>query len=459
MRAVNPASVLHYLDYAEVFSSDDFARHRANATDGGAYTAVFTKDWFGTSDPISGDVINGRWSEAEVAITGADDFYENEGIPETKFFDDEIYSPEMTEIFGSNHAVSPFGYQTVPWSIHSSRKLKRFNNYGGMATYDPPIPVPEIYWDWRDGVSCANMADYVTDAVDQTYETASFNAETKSHGNAHFAFAGGYADNDQTFRDEFGFTDYDILSLYWMDHFFKKTSVKGSAHHSDALTNGWVWGCDMPIYNNTVGELAQIDFQALGKDGGVLDSCYVEGSSSSSRESILNFLDIPNSDALSETRDRFTTDEFTDKQCDRFIELLGSRYSIEGDLVGSSAPYDPIFWVLHGSILKMYQRIRFERVLSDDAGDAVFTENTEGCSGHSAEGKLLWLNGYHFAESGLWADADPTTLTNSELASYLNPLSEEWDERFDFLFADVSYDWCPEVNAAFQEARRTKHLE
>ena len=50
-----------------------------NQMDGGAWTSMLTAKFFGTSDPISGRIVNSRWADLKVPyITEA--FYKDEGI-------------------------------------------------------------------------------------------------------------------------------------------------------------------------------------------------------------------------------------------------------------------------------------------------------------------------------------------------------------------------------------------
>ena len=65
-----------------------------NQMDGGAWTSMLTAKFFGTSDPISGRIVNSRWADLKVPyITEA--FYKDEGIdPNHTFFpkeEDEWY--------------------------------------------------------------------------------------------------------------------------------------------------------------------------------------------------------------------------------------------------------------------------------------------------------------------------------------------------------------------------------
>ena len=66
--------------------------------DGGAWTEVLTSKFFGSNDPYTGKIIDGRW--ANIALPYMDDqFYIDHGIDNTKTFfpDDEEKWVERTK--------------------------------------------------------------------------------------------------------------------------------------------------------------------------------------------------------------------------------------------------------------------------------------------------------------------------------------------------------------------------
>ena len=53
--------------------------------DGGSWTQILTSKYLGTSDPITGRIINGRWENASVPYM-TDEFMLEEGIDKTTTF-------------------------------------------------------------------------------------------------------------------------------------------------------------------------------------------------------------------------------------------------------------------------------------------------------------------------------------------------------------------------------------
>ena len=48
------------------------------------------------------------------------------------------------------------------------------------------------------------------------------------------------------------------------------------------------------------------------------------------------------------------------------MQLVCSRMSYEGDMGGSGAAMDPLFWVAHGSVDRLFQRVMFADVFTDN---------------------------------------------------------------------------------------------
>jgi hypothetical protein len=123
---VNPRVALHYLEYAQEFSSSDFDNHLKNQLDGGSWTEVLTDKFFGSNDPLTGKIINGRW--ADVVVPYMDDaFFAREGIDTSKtFFPTE--EPAWMLTLSEMHRSSPYGLLRSPWNYNPSTYITRFNN-------------------------------------------------------------------------------------------------------------------------------------------------------------------------------------------------------------------------------------------------------------------------------------------------------------------------------------------
>lgn len=94
---------------------------------------------------------------------------------------------------------------------------------------------------------------------------------------------------------------------------------------------------------------------------------------------------------------------------------------------------DPLFWIAHGAIERMFQKATFSGMFSE-----MQYVSEDHCSGHSATGRKSWLTGYHFTDESV----APQLLTNAELTNILNPTSAEYRDLLHFVYDSSSYDWC-----------------
>jgi len=95
-----------------------------------------------------------------------------------------------------------------------------------------------------------------------------------------------------------------------------------------------------------------------------------------------------------------------------------------------------VFWVSHGAIEKLYQRVLFADLLTDTD---YTTPNT--CSGHDPAGTKAWLDGYYLADRTV----NTATLTNAELTNLLDPRAESYQRLVPYVY-DSTLIGCAEVD-------------
>jgi hypothetical protein len=110
--------------------------------------------------------------------------------------------------------------------------------------------------------------------------------------------------------------------------------------------------------------------------------------------------------------------------------------SYEGDLAGSGAAMDPLFWVVHGAVDRLFQRVSFSGVLSDKVYKT--SKRSIGCSGHETTGSKRWLKGLFLDDSSI----DTSMLTNQQLAEILDPTTDAFRDLQSSIYADSEYPWC-----------------
>ena len=131
------------------------------------------------------------------------------------------------------------------------------------------------------------------------------------------------------------------------------------------------------------------------------------------------------------------------------MQLICGRMAFDGDMASSGAAHDPLFWVAHGAVERLYQRVVFEGILADTEYRQSEVDKVT-CSGHTADGTKAWLKGYQFED----ASVDPTTLTNAELADVLDPTGDKYRDYLNFVYDDSTWSWCDGFDGLFETARK-----
>ena len=101
---------------------------------------------------------------------------------------------------------------------------------------------------------------------------------------------------------------------------------------------------------------------------------------------------------------------------------------------------DPLFWVAHGAMERLFQRTVFAEKLRDMA----FT-STSLCSGHDYAAGKTWLDGFYFTDESVVAQK----VTNAELTAILDPRSVKYRDYINFVYDTDSYTYCNNSAAWF----------
>lgn len=67
------------------------------------------------------------------------------------------------------------------------------------------------------------------------------------------------------------------------------------------------------------------------------------------------------------------------------------------------------------------------------------------CSGHNAEEKKAWLDGYYFIDQSVIT----SDLTNSELTLILDPKSTQYRDMINFVYDVADFTWCEDASNWF----------
>jgi hypothetical protein len=103
---------------------------------------------------------------------------------------------------------------------------------------------------------------------------------------------------------------------------------------------------------------------------------------------------------------------------------------------------DPLFWVAHGAVERLFQKAVFSNIFSD----MVYPNAEElSCSGHDSGSSKFWLQGYYFADESIKSEE----LTNAELTNILVPTSDEYRDLINFVYDTADYSYCEDSESWF----------
>jgi len=387
LRLVNPRVSLHYIDYFEMFTSQAYRRnHMANPLDGGAWNEILSDKYFGSNDPATGRIVDSLWESSSIPIVD-DAFYSREGIDNTKPFFEAEANDWM--LIGANHRKSPVGLLRSPWNFNPAAYTVRYGNVN-MQKLSSVIQL-NLY----SGANCDLLREFIVrNVVGKPLENMLLSAEDGSHGNIHFAFGGSGGDTcivaDNQLRVDHGFTTEDLVAISICSQTFFKVP-----YHSDFV-------------NSKTGTCSDKYFESENSFYQLVDE-YFRHCSTSTIPSYFYDAKIPLSVRTSA------------------MKLICNRMQFDSDMEGSGAATDPLFWVAHGNVERLLQKVMIADVLTDK----IFpTSSTPVCSGHARDGVKPWLKGFYFEDPAV----DAASLTNQQLLQVLDPTSTKYQDLVSYVY-------------------------
>ena len=132
------------------------------------------------------------------------------------------------------------------------------------------------------------------------------------------------------------------------------------------------------------------------------------------------------------------------------MKIIANMFPFDGDLAGSAAAQDPLFWVAHGSVERLFQRAVFENMFTDMIYNDGYVFPSY-CSGHAGDATKSWLKGFYFVDESIAAE----TLTNAQLTAYLVPDSDEYRDLINFVYDSGDFSsFCADSNSWFTYLER-----
>lgn len=344
---------------------------------------------------------------------------------------------------GDAHLRSPYGYLRPPWNYNNRASVSRFHNelrIADTSNLDPTLT------DFFTGADCDDLEDFLREDVVgsplNTYLTKVKNKHTKLHS----SFGGNGGDRARSvfeeLRTSYGFTEDDMLVLIEASTKFYKKYVPQKSYYADDEYPEYPLDCtDDPWDNDSQALKIDADTAPGDIDGPSCQcSAYYLKSEDNMRDLIDMYMDKFTRD--DEIPQYYTTEKLWNlsfKKKKEVMSLLCDFMIFEGDFVASASPIDPIFWVSHGPVERLFQKIKSADLMAD------FDYTVESnCSGHAPWGVKKWLSGYWFIDSKVNVES----LTNEQLLSVLDPTSDYYRDYIHYVYDNAEIG-CEGVDAFF----------
>ena len=181
------------------------------------------QEWFGSNDPVSGTVRDGRWAYTRIPYLNGDFYWDEMIDPEHTFFPTEETAWMAMSL---PHLQNPYGLLRSPWNYNPSPYLTRFNNVNQIPLVGVSNQAKMAYM----GATCADYTSFVqTYAANRPYSEYLYNSEDAVHGNVHFAIGGAGGNHtkavDDLLRRQYNLTEDHIVYVARAAQKFFKTYV------------------------------------------------------------------------------------------------------------------------------------------------------------------------------------------------------------------------------------------
>eukprot|EP00401_Gymnodinium_catenatum_P082213 CAMPEP_0117609014 /NCGR_PEP_ID=MMETSP0784-20121206/81102_1 /TAXON_ID=39447 /ORGANISM="" /LENGTH=123 /DNA_ID=CAMNT_0005412299 /DNA_START=209 /DNA_END=576 /DNA_ORIENTATION=+ len=121
----------------------------SDTLDGGNWTELMTSKWFGSNDPYTGEILDGRWAAAKIPRMDSTFFEEHEIDPHQSFFPKNFPIP-------THAAGNPYGLLRSSWNFSPHEGILRFNNVDRISDiHYMMINSVDYYIQAFAGVDCA----------------------------------------------------------------------------------------------------------------------------------------------------------------------------------------------------------------------------------------------------------------------------------------------------------------
>jgi hypothetical protein len=334
LQLVDPGVALHYMEYTKYFSNSTFTDHLNNLMDGGVWTDILGPKFFGSNDPNTGIILDGRWGNA-VMPRMTSDFMVQQGIDE-----ESTFFPEEEEVWMKSspaHLTSPYGLLRSPWNYNPTEYITRFHNVYRISNVSQITESSVVFRQYM-GVQCADYVRFFETTKGQPLVTYLSHMEDGTHGLFHFTFGGVGGDTVvatcNSLANDYGFSQSNIVAMAISAQvFFKFYLAQDPDEYFMKEGKDFPLTCSTkPWQNNELTSTA-----APGELGGPqctwIDS-YFE-SEDSVNEMVSLFFTMDPSNEHDSVVSRVEDMELDDKKS--VMTLIANMFPFDGELAGSGA--------------------------------------------------------------------------------------------------------------------------
>ena len=293
--------------------------------DDGSWTEILTSKFFGSSDPITGKVRDGRWGNTSIPYI-TDAFLAEEGIdPDHTFF-----PTEETHWLAKSpaHLNSPYGLLRAPWNYNPSPYLTRFSSVFRMSNISIIGENADVVYANHMGVTCIDYKVFFNDVKNKPLYEYLILMEDNTHGIFHFTFGGVGGDPANAAVEnlvnnyDFSYSNIAALAISAQPYFKKNLALSKSSPVN----------CTSDPWQNSVLTTNATVLDVGGPSCSFIDDFF---ETKSSVDILLNDFFAQDPDRSDPAVDHIET--FSVKKRETIMQIIANMFPYDGDLAGAGA--------------------------------------------------------------------------------------------------------------------------